>query len=49
MKLVDSYGIPQYELPKLDSVGPNMNLSGAVIMIQTVLLGFAATLNIKPA
>lgn len=28
MKLVDKYGTQQFELPRLDSVGPNMNIKG---------------------
>lgn len=28
MKEVDEYGTPTYEMPSLDSVGPNMNIKG---------------------
>ena len=28
MKFVDEYGIQQFDLPSLDSVGPNTNLQG---------------------
>lgn len=28
MKSVDEYGTPTYDLPRTDSVGPNMNLGG---------------------
>ena len=28
MKNVDEYGTQQYNMPKLDSVGPNMNIDG---------------------
>jgi hypothetical protein len=28
MKKVDEYGLPTLDLPSLDSVGPNMNISG---------------------
>ena len=28
MKKVDEYGIPTYDLPRLDSVGPNINIEG---------------------
>ena len=28
MKEVDEYGTPTYELPRLNSVGPNMNIEG---------------------
>lgn len=28
MKSVDEYGAPTYDLPRTDSVGPNMNIEG---------------------
>jgi len=28
MKVVDEFGLPTYDLPKPDSIGPNMNPQG---------------------
>ena len=40
MKNVDEYGTPQYNMPSLDSIGPNMNSDGECTFSTDCPIGF---------
>jgi len=40
MKSVDEYGLPKYDTPSIDSIGPNMNLEGDCYFDTDCPIGF---------
>lgn len=47
MKNVDEYGNPQYNMPKLNSIGPNMNSDGECSFDTDCPIGFRCDINYK--
>lgn len=47
MKSVDEYGIQQYDMPRSESVGPNMNLEGDCNFDTDCPIGFACNRRYK--
>ena len=47
MKTVDEYGTPQYNMPDLDSIGPNMNLEGQCNFNTDCPIGFICDRRLK--